>query len=198
MQNPTQDYGTLARRFKPGASSRGLIGMRYCLALLLAVFPPALGRTPAPWALKPAVQYTLRVDSADLSGWTVAIRLRTTGDTIRLAMAAHPEYDDRYWRYVRDFAVEPSGTVTKVDSAVWQVVAPRGEVRVRYRIALPPPAEGRRGAWRPYLTRTGGLVGGPHAFMYLLGGEQLPVSVTLDLPRGWEVATGLDSRAQIL
>jgi predicted metalloprotease with PDZ domain len=170
--------------------------MRYCLALLLAVVPPALARTPS--ALKPAVQYTLRVDSADLSGWTVAIRLRTTSDTIRLAMAAHPEYDDRYWRYVRDVAVEPGGTVTKVDSAVWQIVAPRGEVRVRYRIALPPVADGRRGAWRPYLTSTGGLVGGPHAFMYLLGGEQQPVSVTLDLPRGWEVATGLEGRGQIL
>lgn len=173
--------------------------MRYCFALLLAVFPPALTHTPL--ALKPAVQYTLRVDSADLSGWNVEIRLQNPTGTVRLAMAAHPEYDDRYWRYVTNFAAQPASgtaTVTKADSAVWQIVAPRGALVVRYRIALPPAPEGRRGAWRPYLTSSGGLVGGPHAFMYVLGGEQLPIAVTLDLPRGWDVATGLERRGQFL
>jgi predicted metalloprotease with PDZ domain len=144
--------------------------------------------------LKPGIQYTLRVDPADLSGWTVEIRLRTVADTFRLAMAAHPEYDDRYWRYVRDFTVEPAaGTarVTRPDSAVWQVVAPRGPVTVRYRIALPPPAPLPRAAWQPFLTSTGGLLGGPHAFMYLLGAENMPALVTLDVPADWAIATGL-------
>ena len=154
------------------------------LALALALFAPAHP------VLKPSIQYTLRVDSTDLSGWTVEIRLRTTSDTIRLAMAAHPEYDDRYWRYVRDFAVD-RGTVTRVDSAVWQVVAPRGAVTVRYRIALPPAETGLRAAWRPYLTPTGGLIGGPHAFMYVLGAKDSTVMVTLRLPASWEIATGL-------
>jgi predicted metalloprotease with PDZ domain len=160
------------------------------IALLLGLLAPM----PTPPALKPLIEYTLRVDSADLSGWTVEIRLRTVSDTVRLAMAAHPEYDDRFWRYVTGFKVESSAgaaTVTKVDSAVWQVVAPKGDVRVRYRIALPPPAPLPRAAWRPFLTPTGGLVGGPHAFMYLLGGERMPAQVTLDLPAGWEIATGL-------
>jgi len=156
------------------------------LALILALFAPAHP------ALKPSIQYTLRVDSADLSGWTVEIRLRTTSETIRLAMAAHPEYDDRYWRYVRDFASEtPGATVTRVDSAVWQIVAPVGVVNVRYRIALPPAEPGLRAAWRPYLTPTGGLIGGPHAFMYVLGAEDSSVLVTLDLPPSWAIATGL-------
>ena len=142
--------------------------------------------------VKPAVQYTLRVDGADLSGWSVEIHLCTTSDTFRLAMAAHPEYDDRYWRYVRDFAVEPgSALVTKVDSAVWQVVAPKGAVTVRYRIALPPADSGLRASWRPFLTPTGGLIGGPHAFMYLLGGERLMAGVMLELPADWRIATGL-------
>jgi predicted metalloprotease with PDZ domain len=157
------------------------------LALILALLAPAHP------ALKPQIQCTLRVDSADLSGWTVEIRLRTTADTFRLAMAAHPEYDDRYWRYVRDVEVEPRGTVTRVDSAVWRIDAPPGVVTVRYRIALPPAEPGLRSAWRPYLTPTGGLTGGPHAFMYLLGGEQMMVSVALELPASWDVATGLDT-----
>jgi len=120
--------------------------MEFRLAVLLAVFAPAALEP----ALKPTIQYTLRVDSADLSGWDVQIRLRTVSDTFRLAMAAHPEYDDRYWRYVRGFSVEPSGaTVTRVDSAVWEVVAPRGAVTIRYRIALPSPAPLPRASWRP-------------------------------------------------
>ncbi len=156
------------------------------LALILALFAPAHP------AVKPSIQYTLRVDSADLSGWTVEIRLRTTSETIRLAMAAHPEYDDRYWRYVRDFASEtPGASVTRVDSAVWQIVAPVGVVTVRYRIALPPAEPGLRAAWRPYLTPTGGLIGGPHAFMYVLGAEDSSVLVTLDLPHSWAISTGL-------
>jgi predicted metalloprotease with PDZ domain len=157
------------------------------LALILALFAPAHP------AVKPSIQYTLRVDSTNLSGWTVEIRLRTTSDTIRLAMAAHQEYDDRYWRYVRDFTVEPSGTVTRLDSAVWEVVAPRGVVTVRYRIALPAAEPGLRSSWRPYLTPTGGLVGGPHAFMYVLGSEQMMASVVLELPASWDIATGLDT-----
>jgi len=156
------------------------------IALLLALYTH-----PHP-ALKPAIEYTLRVDSADLSGWSVTLRLRTTSDTFRLAMAAHPEYDDRYWRYVRDFAVEPTAaTFTKVDSAVWEVVAPRGLVTVRYRIVLPPAPPGPRAAWRPFLTPSGGLLGGPHAFMYLIGAERMPATVTLDLPPSWGIATGL-------
>ena len=155
------------------------------LTLLLALFAPAHP------ALKPAIQYTLRVDSTDLSGWTIEMRLQNKSGTFRLAMAAHPEYDNRYWRYVRTVAVEPSGTVTRLDSAVWQFSAPEGWVTVRYRVALPPPEPGLRASWRPYLTPTGGLIGGPHAFMYLLGGEQMPVALILELPRSWDVATGL-------
>src|SRR3989440_2139590 len=107
-------------RFKPEESERCHIAMKLPIALSFAL----LGTVHPHPALKPQVQYTLRVDSADLSGWTVAIRLRTTSATFRLAMAAHPEYDDRYWRFVKDIDVEPVGTVTRVDSAIWQVDAP--------------------------------------------------------------------------
>lgn len=165
--------------------------MKLPIVLSFALLAPAHPRPHA--AVKALIQYTLRVDSTDLSGWRVALQFRTTSDTFRLAMAAHPEYDDHYWRYVRDVQVEPLGTVTRVDSAVWQVVAPRGPVTVHYRIALPVPEPGLRAAWRPYLTPAGGLIGGPHAFMYLLGAERMMASVALELPASWDVATGLDT-----
>ena len=162
--------------------------MKATVALLLALIALA---PPRP-AVKSSIQYTLRVDSTDLSGWNVEIRLWTVSDTFRLAMAAHPEYDDRYFRYVTGFSVEPgSAVIAKVDSAIWQVITPRGDVRVRYRLALPSEPL-PRAAWRPFLAPTGGLLGGPHAFMYLIGAERMPVTVTLDLPRSWRVATGLE------
>lgn len=162
--------------------------MKTTIALLATL---ALAPRPHP-ALKPVINYTLRVDSTDLSGWNVEIRLRTITDTFRLAMAAHQEYDDRFFRNVRDFTVEPSSAVvTLADSSVWQVITPKGDVRVRYRIAV-PVEQLPRAAWRPFLVSTGGLLGGPHAFMYLIGAERLPVTVTLELPGSWRVATGLE------
>ena len=145
---------------------------------------------------QPAASYTLRIDSANLSGWAVEIRLRNLPDTFRLAMAAHPEYDDRYYRYVTSIEVTGAhgpSTIARVDNAVWRVTAPGGEAVVRYRIQLPDPQGPPRAAWRPFLTPTGGLTGGPHAFMYILGGELAPVHIKLELPESWKVATGLES-----
>ncbi|MGE5742376.1 MAG: PDZ domain-containing protein, partial [Gemmatimonadota bacterium] len=147
---------------------------------------------------QPVISYTLRVDSTDLSGFDVEMRIRNARDTVRLAMVAHPEYDDRYWRFVRDLRVEAvagAGSAARHDSALWRVVIPGGAGVVRYRLDL-PPAEGRfRSAWVPFLAPTGGLVGGPHSFLYVVGAELAPAHVTLDLPGGWEVATGLEPTA---
>ncbi len=147
---------------------------------------------------QPVVSYRLRVDSTDLSGFAVEMRIRNAPDTVRLAMAAHPEYDDRYWRYLTGLRVEMRGTATTIvreDSAVWRVVAPGGELTVRYRIMLPTPAESPRAAWRPFLSATGGLVGGPYAFLYVVGTTLAPSQVSLDLPESWTVATGLEPTA---
>ena len=50
---------------------------------------------------QPVISYVLRVDSTDLSGFDVSITLHGARDTVLLAMATHPEYDDKYWRYVK-------------------------------------------------------------------------------------------------
>jgi predicted metalloprotease with PDZ domain len=145
-------------------------------------------------AAKPTIDYAVHVDSADLSGWWVELRVRNAPGSFRLAMAAHPEYDDRYWRYITDLTAEsPAGPVTiaRQDSAVWGVDGPAGEIAVRYRLRLPAPAQPLRAAWRPVRAANGAFLGGPHTFLYVLGAERAPVRVTLDLPRGWDVATGL-------
>src|SRR2546429_334748 len=143
---------------------------------------------------QPVVGYTLRVDAGDLSGFDVELRLRNVPDTFRLALVAHPEYDDRNWRFVEALRVETlhgAATVAREDSALWRVVATGGEALVRYRMRLPPP-ESPRAAWRPFLAATGGLVGGPHSFLYVVGGTLAPSHLTLELPPEWQIATGLE------
>jgi hypothetical protein len=41
--------------------------------------------------------YTLSIDTTDLSGYTVSIRIDHAPRRFRLAMATHHEYDDRFW-----------------------------------------------------------------------------------------------------
>src|SRR5207244_7863396 len=62
---------------------------------------------------------------------------------------------------------------------------------VRSRRRLPAPAS-PRAAWRPFLAPTGGLVGGPHAFLYVVGATLGSSHVTLELPPEWQIATGLE------
>jgi predicted metalloprotease with PDZ domain len=165
------------------------------ITLVLAGLPLALG-TPA--ARKPHIEYTLTVDSTDLSSVSVAMRIRNAPDPLRLAAHAHPEYDDKFWRHLEYLsAVDARGravAVSREDSVLWRVVDGSGDVTVRYRVRF-PIEEAPRAAWRPFLTPTGGLVGGPHSFLYVVGQERASVTVTLDLPRGWRVATGLSGPA---
>ncbi len=174
------------------------------VAIVVAVAMPAVAQHPLTHPVdavelrfaraQPVVSYTLRIDAADLSVWQVAMRVRNAPDTFRIAMAAHPEYDDRYWRFVDSLRVDAGGRpgmLTREDSALWRVVAPGGDATIRYRIRLPPTEASPRAAWRPFLTTTGGLTGGPHGFMYLPGATLAPAHVRVELPSGWNVATGL-------
>ena len=145
---------------------------------------------------QPVVSYTLRVDSADLSGYDVTIHLRNAPDTLRLALAAHPEYDDRYYRYVEQLRIAapvgaPAASIVRVDSGLWRVAAPGGTSEVRYRLQLPVQDRPIRSSWTPFLAAGGGLVGGPHSFMYVVGATLAPSYVTFELPAGWDIATGL-------
>ena len=144
---------------------------------------------------KPTVDYLLTIDPKDFSSFAVEMKIRNVPDTFRVAMVAHPEYDDRYWKYVEDFSVEAKngeGKVIREDSSLWRIMTNGREAVLRYRIQLPSVA-GIRSAWKAYLTQTGGLVGGPHSFMYVVGATLVPSHITLNIPEGWEIATGLQS-----
>jgi predicted metalloprotease with PDZ domain len=169
--------------------SRGLFG---ALSLALFIFSPAAS---AEAQAKSPINYIVRINPADLSGFEVEMRIPNPQGPVGLAMAAHPEYDDRYWRYVEDFRAESGGNAlmaTHVEDAVWKVPASSGLVIVKYRIHLPPQTTPIRAAWRPFLSRDGGLVGDVHSFMYVVDRISVPARVTLEMPDDWQVASGLD------
>ena len=63
--------------------------------------------------LHPSISYRIHVDAADLSGFDVEMRVRNAGDTVRIAMASHPEYDDRDWRYVENLTAESRARLSR-------------------------------------------------------------------------------------
>lgn len=145
--------------------------------------------------LHPRISYRIHVDRADRSGFNVEMQIRGAGNTVRLAMAAHPEYDDGYWRYVENLTAESRGApvqINKEENALWSLRAPVGDLTVKYRIHLPPQTTPNRSVWRPFLSPNGGLIGDVHSFMYVVGAESAPARVTLDLPNGWASASGLE------
>ena len=159
------------------------------LALSIAA-RTALAQQPA------GIDYTLRVDTIDLSGATVEMRVRGAPLDFRIAMVAHTEYDDKYWRYLTDLRGESVGgtvAITREDSALWRVKGPAGDVTLRYRVRFPPTPPMQQASWMAHLGRTGGLIGGPHLFLYVVGAERAPVRATVVVPNGWRIVTGLDT-----
>ena len=163
-----------------------------CLLLALAFAAQLPGAAGGPAG---GVHYTLAVDSIGATSARVEIEVPDAPDTLRLALPVHPEYDDRFWRYVRDLHVERGGRevpIVREDSNVWRA-AGHGNAIVRY-VVEPPFPEAGRGSWTAFLSTGGGLLGGPHTFMYMLGHERAAARATVLLPNGWTVATGLSPR----
>lgn len=138
---------------------------------------------------QPVVNYTLEVDTAKQL-IKVEMRLENISHKFQVAMFAHPEYDDRYWRFIKDIHVQ-NGTAAREDSALWEINIAGNETTISYTIHL-PPSTGQRAAWRPFLSSTGGLIGGPQCYMYMVGAELAPCHVQLRIPQGWQTATGLE------
>ena len=158
-----------------------------CLAITALVAP---SQSPI------TADYTIRADPADLSGITVEMQIRNAPTRFRVAMVTHTEYDDEYWRYLTELHGESGSGVVRIareDSSLWRVVAPAGLIRLRYRVRFPSSPPMQQASWMAHLTSAGGLLGGPHSFLYVVGAERSPVRLTVVLPDAWRVVTGLDT-----
>lgn len=145
------------------------------------------------------IRYTIRVSPEDLTGFDVEMRVPTAKGNVRIAMAAHPEYDDRYFRYVGNLSAVSNGqklAFTKIDDAVWRIDNVRGGLIVRYRVAPAPKEREWRQTWKPFLTPTGGRVGDLHMLMYVVGMEKHPARLRLEMPAGWMAVSGLERASE--
>src|SRR5437667_9386532 len=100
------------------------------------------------------------------------------------------------WQNIRDVvAVSAAGDPLPVhqDSPISWVIDPKGASRItiRYAAGLREADEWQRPNNLWFLRSSSGVVDGPRTFMYLDGWKQAPARVTLQLPAGRRIATGL-------
>ena len=115
----------------------------------------------------------------------VTMRITNAPRSVRLAMAVHPEYNDRFWRYVRDLRiVDPteSATLTQLAENQWRVDAKSGSATIAYRIQLPREDTTNRPSWHTGLRRDGGSINTTDTFLYLADFPRAPVDVRLNVP----------------
>jgi Peptidase M61 N-terminal domain len=144
--------------------------------MLLMAAVPAL-------AAQPAISYSLDVDAANLSVLNVTMHVQNAPETSHIGMARHPEYDDRFWRYMEGLQIDTAPGPASVGA------------RRRSNAAVSNPAVCRR----PF--RASGVAPIPdihrracrdlHTFLYIMEEPHAPSHVRLRLPAGWSVATAL-------
>ena len=156
------------------------------------------GTLTAPGAAKPQphIYYTVRIDTADLSGFDVTMQIEGAPRSIRLAMAIHPEYNDRFWRHVRNLRAESMGKPTRLAVAVeadnaWRVYTRNGYAIVHYRIEVPRENPNSRAVWHTTLRADGASINSTDTFLYLTDFPLAPVKVTLNTPARWDIASAL-------
>jgi predicted metalloprotease with PDZ domain len=145
---------------------------------------------------EPRISYTVTIDTADLSGFDVIMEIGGAPRSIRLAMAVHPEYNDRFWRYVRNLRAESVGKPTRLVFAseaenAWRVYTRNGYAIVRYRIQLPREDPSNRAVWHTTLRKDGASINSTDTFLYLTDFPQVPVKVTLNIPKDWAIASAV-------
>ena len=144
----------------------------------------------------PNIYYTVTIDPADLSGFDVTMRIEGAPRSIRLAMAIHPEYNDRFWRYVRSLRAESMGKPTHLAFAIeaenaWRIQTRNGYAIVHYRIELPRENPSNRPAWHTTLRADGASINSTDTFLYLTDFPLAHINVILDIPVGWQIASSL-------
>lgn len=149
--------------------------------------------------LKPVINYKINLDTINFSGFNVEMNIDNSPDTLLLAFAVHPEYDEQFWKNLKSIVVETGGEkvrAVKLDSSLWRISVKNKKAIVKYSFEVKTQLNSIRRCWRIFLRDTGGLIGGNQTFLYPVNYEDIPSSITLSLPSGWEIATGLEQTKQ--
>lgn len=143
----------------------------------------------------PRISYYVAMDPGDPSSIRVAMQIENAPRSVRLAMAVHPEYDDRFWRYITDWHVDGMDrrALLAVDrDNVWRVLSHAGYTNVSYRIQLPRENPTSRPVWHTALRADGGSINTVDTFLYLPDFPHAEIRIRLEnrAPVVWDVPGG--------
>src|SRR3984893_1501410 len=142
----------------------------------------------------PSIRYLVLVESTNPSSIGVTMQISGAPRSVRLAMAVHPEYNDRFWRYVRDLRVDagsPAKLAVDRDN-IWRLLSHSGYASVSYRIQLPADNPTRRPVWHTGVRSAGGSINTVDTFLYLPDFPNAEVEVWLHVPGhvAWDIPAG--------
>jgi predicted metalloprotease with PDZ domain len=137
------------------------------------------------------IHYGVGIDPDDPSSIEVSMQIDGPR-SVRVAMAVHPEYNDRFWRYITDWQVNgyDKKALLQVDREnVWRVISHAGHAQISYRIRLPAENPTNRAVWHTGLRTDGGSINPIDTFLYLPDFPDAEVSLTVHLPGSirWDV-----------
>jgi predicted metalloprotease with PDZ domain len=169
--------------------------------LILLLSATVAGAQPRAASAPPAppMRYELRFDKPNSHLLDITIRaagLRGPAAEFAMPAWAPGSYNiNDYAKMVEQFSAEgPDGKPLewrKTDKQTWRIELGRArEVTVRYKLY----GNTLSNHWVQYNDKHA-FISGPAAWMYLLGGKERPVQLTIDTPPGWKVATGMRSTA---
>jgi len=134
---------------------------------------------------KTAVAYSLSIDPADPTAIRVSMRIEYGPRSARLGMARHPEYDDRFWRYLTDwqvFGIDKRALLQLDRENAWRVISHIGNADVSYRIKLPREDTANRPVWHTAIRADGGSINPVDTFLFLVDNPKVETRVALGLP----------------
>lgn len=190
------------RRRLPRTSAIALFLLHAALQAPAQEVPATLGATPgevvAKWHASAGIRYRVKIDQPQTQYARVEIDADTRGKrSLDFVMPA--------WRPGRYEILDPAGSVTgvsartpdgkpleieRVDKQTWRVPAVGTPQRVVLEYRLYANELGLR---TRHIDDTHAFLSGSAALMYVDKRRGEPVSLSLDLPTGWRIATGLDA-----
>ena len=134
---------------------------------------------------QPRINYSLTISPTDPTSINVWMQVSDAPRSFRIAMAVHPEYNDRYWRYIRDLHADGGDrrVVLATDKEnVWRIISHSGAANIYYRIQLPPENPRNHPVWHTAIRPDGGSINSLDTFLYLPDFPHASVRLRLSLP----------------
>src|SRR5438105_14274001 len=141
----------------------------------------------------PELFYDVGIDPRNPSSIRINMQILHGPRSARVAMAVHPEYNDRYWRYIHDLQANgfDKRAILAMDREnVWRVISHAGSAQVGYRIELPPENATYRPVWHTAVRADGGSINAGDTFLYLPDFPRAPARIRIisPVPIVWDVA----------